>query len=203
MDAAQRLLIAGGDPTIAVALEHLESQLRATLRVSVSTVKRRKKEYGIEIERSVSDDDLDKMVSATLARQPSIGVVMLQADLRRIERLRVDVCHCVTQLYIDLFEDLASLDCYSKESMIDMFCARSAFIPPLNNLLGKFKEKSSGTATENLNIPATIDVGPENQPAILNILLSNDSSELDLGHKNYFLLKSYFRQNPINATGSL
>ena len=52
------------------------------LGVSVSTVKRCKKEYGIEIDRSASDEDLQQMVSATLARQPSASVVILQADLR-------------------------------------------------------------------------------------------------------------------------
>ena len=50
-----------------------------------------------------------------------------------------------------------------------------------------------------LHVPPTIDVGPENVRSVLHILHRNCVSELDLGQKKLFLLKSYFRENPIRG----
>eukprot|EP00112_Aurelia_sp_Birch-Aquarium-sp1_P025582 Seg858.1 transcript_id=Seg858.1/GoldUCD/mRNA.D3Y31 product="hypothetical protein" protein_id=Seg858.1/GoldUCD/D3Y31 len=74
---------------------------------------------------------------------------------QRIERLWVDVRHCVSQIFIDLYEELVSLGDYDRSCEIDMFCARQSFIPSLNKRLEDFKSQWNGhsLSTEHQKTP--------------------------------------------------
>eukprot|EP00794_Sanderia_malayensis_P000748 gene748-28_t len=86
----------------------------------------------------------DKTAETTNARtkkrkNPTPHCVGSSVHNQRIERLWVDVRHCVTQLFMDMFFDLQSASLLDKDNPVDFYCARAVFTTTVNFQLQKFK----------------------------------------------------------------
>eukprot|EP00794_Sanderia_malayensis_P000007 gene7-434_t len=72
-------------------------------------------------------------------KNPTPHCVGSSVHNQRIERLWVDVRHCVTQLFMDMFFDLQSASLLDKDNPVDFYCARAVFTTTVNFQLQKFK----------------------------------------------------------------
>lgn len=95
---------------------------------------------------------------------------------QRIERLWVDVRHCVSQSFIDLYEDLFTLGEYCRDCSLDFFCAQLVFIPALRAMLEKFKVQwnNHSLSTEHQKTPNQLYVAGTLNHARSNLLETNE-----------------------------